>query len=226
MTDVYCLLRGFRAVFGVTAWSIYMDNSIIFDLVKLLEDIIKNKNLNKTFEAGVSLFAIVLAFRLFCDFIRGTYLACTGRCGGNKAFRRAIRSLRDNPANQPFIPPRNEQLQPDHRPSIHNPEPMPFVPQKNPELFTRLIQVSFRGSILKEILSECPICYVEFKPTDRVIPLPCDPRHYFHYSCIAGWLDKNSSCPLCNSAINSDTVYRYRISDLTHEKMSNYKRNY
>lgn len=223
--DVYVVCER-RAAFGVIAWSVYEDNSIVSGFIKLLEDIINNKNLNKTFEAGMVLLAIVLLFRLFCDITRGIYLVCTGRCGGNKRFRRAVRNLRDGPANQPFIPPPNEQLQAERRPSLHDSEPMPFVPLKNAELFTRLIQVSFRGSILKEILSECPICYVEFKPTDRVIPLPCDPRHYFHYGCIAGWLDKTSSCPLCNTAINADTAYRYRISDLTHEKMTNYKRNY
>ena len=47
--------------------------------------------------------------------------------------------------------------------------------------------------------SECIICLEEFKPADRVTPLPCDIRHYFHSKCIEQWSKQQKSCPLCNT---------------------------
>ena len=49
---------------------------------------------------------------------------------------------------------------------------------------------------------ECAICLTEFTTEDRVTPLSCDIKHYFHSSCIEQWIKTNPNCPLCRVAIN------------------------
>jgi len=51
-------------------------------------------------------------------------------------------------------------------------------------------------------LSECSICFEEFKETDLVTPLSCDVRHYFHNHCIEQWIKTKNECPLCRKEIN------------------------
>lgn len=34
-------------------------------------------------------------------------------------------------------------------------------------------------------MTECCICLEEFKDDDEIVPLPCNPKHYFHADCIA-----------------------------------------
>ncbi|XP_019179277.1 PREDICTED: probable E3 ubiquitin-protein ligase RHY1A [Ipomoea nil] len=41
----------------------------------------------------------------------------------------------------------------------------------------------------------CSICLEEFSAGVNVRPLPCS--HSFHHSCIAKWLEKHATCPLC-----------------------------
>ena len=41
----------------------------------------------------------------------------------------------------------------------------------------------------------CTICLVEYVPTDELVLLPCS--HDYHEACIAKWLAKQASCPLC-----------------------------
>lgn len=45
---------------------------------------------------------------------------------------------------------------------------------------------------------ECSICLGDFKEGNRVTPLPCDSRHYFHTECIKEWAKHRVYCPLCN----------------------------
>ena len=44
---------------------------------------------------------------------------------------------------------------------------------------------------------ECSICLLDYEETDKVTPLPCDSRHYFHTACIKQWARMKLHCPLC-----------------------------
>ena len=48
--------------------------------------------------------------------------------------------------------------------------------------------------------TECSICLLDFGEADKVTPLPCDNRHYFHTDCIKTWARTKSHCPLCQKA--------------------------
>jgi len=52
------------------------------------------------------------------------------------------------------------------------------------------------------IQTECSICLQEFQPQDEVICLPCDERHFFHTSCVTGWLRMSQLCPVCRTNIS------------------------
>lgn len=55
-----------------------------------------------------------------------------------------------------------------------------------------------RLSLKREFeLTMCPICYVEYKDTDKIELLQCG--HSFHPSCIRKWFLKQKSCPACRS---------------------------
>nr|GMC76361.1 probable E3 ubiquitin-protein ligase RHY1A [Ipomoea batatas] len=41
----------------------------------------------------------------------------------------------------------------------------------------------------------CSICLEEFSEGVKIMPLSCS--HTFHHNCIASWLQKQASCPLC-----------------------------
>ena len=49
--------------------------------------------------------------------------------------------------------------------------------------------------------SECPICRDDFDVGSRVIKMPCARTHVFHRDCVATWLRKDDSCPLCRSSL-------------------------
>ena len=50
---------------------------------------------------------------------------------------------------------------------------------------------------------ECTICLETFNEDDKVTPLPCDTRHYFHSHCIESWFRRNNYCPLCKETFTS-----------------------
>lgn len=86
----------------------------------------------------------------------------------------------------------------------------------------KLVQINYRKSLLNEILTECPICCVEFDNQEEITPLPCSARHYFHPNCISGWLERRNTCPLCSKIITPSTKYEYRTSILTHSIIRNF----
>lgn len=47
----------------------------------------------------------------------------------------------------------------------------------------------------KDFDSNCPICYDEFLGGDMVRVLKCS--HFYHQTCVDGWLKQKNSCPLC-----------------------------
>lgn len=51
--------------------------------------------------------------------------------------------------------------------------------------------------------STCCICFVAYNSDDKVIKLPCDRRHIFHYDCLELWLENGRCiCPICRETIN------------------------
>ena len=54
--------------------------------------------------------------------------------------------------------------------------------------------------------AECTICLEDFTDEDRVTPLPCDERHYFHSHCIEDWFRRNDSCPLCKQTFSANKL--------------------
>ena len=46
---------------------------------------------------------------------------------------------------------------------------------------------------------ECPICLAKYKEEDRMFLLPC--MHRFHVDCVASWIFKTNSCPMCRSHV-------------------------
>jgi hypothetical protein len=57
---------------------------------------------------------------------------------------------------------------------------------------------------------ECSICYMELEALDgagcRCLETPCG--HVFHYSCLAKWLEKHKTCPLCRQeCIHPDPAF-------------------
>ncbi|XP_058727580.1 probable E3 ubiquitin-protein ligase RHY1A [Vicia villosa] len=48
---------------------------------------------------------------------------------------------------------------------------------------------------------DCAVCLESFKMGEKLIPLPC--AHKFHSTCLKPWLENNSHCPCCRTAILS-----------------------
>ena len=54
----------------------------------------------------------------------------------------------------------------------------------------------------KEVTSkECSICLSTFDLGELVMTLPCDGKHSFHSQCIRQWLERQNSCPLCQTML-------------------------
>jgi hypothetical protein len=49
------------------------------------------------------------------------------------------------------------------------------------------------------LCNTCTICLVEYMTEDTLVLLPC--LHDYHETCIAQWLSKQASCPLCKTDI-------------------------
>jgi hypothetical protein len=49
----------------------------------------------------------------------------------------------------------------------------------------------------------CAICLEAYEDGQHLVQLPCDPPtyHAFHAPCIAQWLSRSSSCPLCKRSV-------------------------
>jgi hypothetical protein len=51
---------------------------------------------------------------------------------------------------------------------------------------------------------ECAICQEEFAGGQKVAALPC--RHAFHEPCIAMWLQRKATCPMCQQEVTEAAV--------------------
>ncbi|XP_019193079.1 PREDICTED: uncharacterized protein LOC109187345 [Ipomoea nil] len=66
-----------------------------------------------------------------------------------------------------------------------------------------LKQESFKsGTAADEESLMCSICLEEFSTGVKITPLPCS--HTFHHNCIASWLHKQASWPLCRFDISQE----------------------
>ena len=51
-------------------------------------------------------------------------------------------------------------------------------------------------------MSQCQICFADYKPDDQITVLDCDKSHYFHTKCITEWIEKGHfDCPFCRASI-------------------------
>ena len=66
-------------------------------------------------------------------------------------------------------------------------------------------------------MTDCTICLVEFMPSDDIIVLPCDEKHYFHKKCAIDWLQMKTECPLCRKDFSDDILKHVKTSN---ERMS------
>lgn len=49
--------------------------------------------------------------------------------------------------------------------------------------------------------AECAVCRDAFEEGHRATRMPCSARHVFHAACVAEWLERNDSCPMCRAAL-------------------------
>merc|ERR1712196_342046 len=63
-------------------------------------------------------------------------------------------------------------------------------------------QCEVSGRIASRELRNCAVCQEAFGA--KAVRLPC--RHYFHKECVAPWLRKSSTCPLCRHPIPPPSV--------------------
>ena len=72
-------------------------------------------------------------------------------------------------------------------------------------MLSKLKQLNFDQQVFSNETT-CAICMSDFKETDKITPLPCDEKHYFHSECIIDWLSRNNSCPFCKKEIKSEDL--------------------
>lgn len=52
----------------------------------------------------------------------------------------------------------------------------------------------------------CCICLEEFNDDERIICLPWNKKHIYHYNWIKDWVAINSNCPLCKKQITVESI--------------------
>ena len=52
--------------------------------------------------------------------------------------------------------------------------------------------------------SSCVICMCEFEIGDKISTLPC--AHVFHTECIADWIKREPTCPICKFTITLQSI--------------------
>lgn len=50
----------------------------------------------------------------------------------------------------------------------------------------------------------CAVCYEILDHLEQVLRLPC--HHMFHEGCLVPWLEMDSTCPMCRTAVPPDIV--------------------
>jgi hypothetical protein len=55
-------------------------------------------------------------------------------------------------------------------------------------------------------VKECCCCFSTFSAGSRLAVLPCSPLHVFHHGCVAEWLARHNSCPVCRAATSRNSL--------------------
>ena len=51
---------------------------------------------------------------------------------------------------------------------------------------------------------DCAVCMAAFTAGEELIRLPCSPLHLMHTGCIAIWLERQRTCPVCRAVVSTD----------------------
>jgi E3 ubiquitin-protein ligase DOA10 len=80
-------------------------------------------------------------------------------------------------------------------------------------LTTALVHTNFDATKMQG-LEDCAICLERFNADDDVVPLPCNPNHYFHAHCITKWIEQGTKavCPLCRGVIDQTSLSRQALT--------------
>ncbi|KAK3119577.1 hypothetical protein QOZ80_9AG0672430 [Eleusine coracana subsp. coracana] len=71
---------------------------------------------------------------------------------------------------------------------------------KKGQLLATVPEVPYKGMIPPDAADECVICQAAYEVDERCLVLPkCN--HMFHKPCIATWLRKHVTCPLCRAVV-------------------------
>ena len=66
---------------------------------------------------------------------------------------------------------------------------------------------------------ECAVCVSAFSEGVVVFRLPCSELHIFHKSCLANWVSRQGSCPLCRTAVNLRAVELERALEVGRRRL-------
>lgn len=73
----------------------------------------------------------------------------------------------------------------------------------NPELVQWMLDLGWRSLELQEVVpiegAVCPIC--QSRPKDAIVTAGHDKQHGACRACLEEWLDKNSTCPVCQEEL-------------------------
>ncbi|KAJ4754424.1 RING/U-box superfamily protein [Rhynchospora pubera] len=104
----------------------------------------------------------------------------------------------------------SDSLRPDNWKASSNEEGQRIASKLQREVYSstkkgmrKLISWSKLGWKASDMPAECTVCLEEFKTGDVLVHLPC--AHRFHSSCVVPWLESNSHCPVCRTAVCADT---------------------
>jgi hypothetical protein len=83
-------------------------------------------------------------------------------------------------------------------------------------LLTDLEAVEISRQHIKDDRSTCTICQEAMPLGSRATALPCE--HLYCMECIAEWLKRNRSCPICREEVTRDSVERHQRKPKPAEK--------
>ena len=61
-------------------------------------------------------------------------------------------------------------------------------------------------------VKDCAVCMQDFDAGQQLVCLPCSHLHVFHRDCIASWVVRQSTCPICRSLLGHNWSARIELS--------------
>ena len=94
--------------------------------------------------------------------------------------------------------------------------------EEQKEIINTIVRTNWDPEVFKAH-DECAICAEPFRESDKVTPLPCNPKHYFHSECTVKWFSTGqgsdtSTCPLCKTKFTREQLQEY--SDRLNTKLA------